>query len=236
MDIDKFYSGNLPEIWEKILGPKFHYHVGSKSDNDIFDQSVKNLFSLIPKQSSVLDCGCGWGGPGKMLIEELNCNVTGITISSEQAKFISEFFVYCEDLEEYIPNKFYDIALFIESFCHLNHPQKTLSNLHDHVGKIIIKDYLWNYEWYNEKWGMYMRPGSSYINLLKKCSYEIVSCKIDDTTDIIGSCQYWFDNLKKIDKKFIVGQVKTLYELCAAVLKYKHVYQLKTATIVARPV
>ena len=134
MNIDNFYSENSIDDWKLILGENLHYHAGSQSDKDIFEQAVKNLFCYIPKKSKILDCGCGWGGPAKLLINELECDVTGVTISEQQQKFIDQFVVYHADLNQYIPHEYYDIALFVESFCHLKQPEQVLHNFKNKVG------------------------------------------------------------------------------------------------------
>lgn len=238
MNLNKFYSENSVEIWKLILGPKLHYHAGSISENDIFDQSVKNLFPYIKKESKILDCGCGWGGPARLLINELKCKLTGVTISQEQANSIKDFTVYCSDLFDYIPDEKYDIALFIESFCHLNDPTKVLKNLHNNVEKIIIKDYLWEYDWYNDIWGMYMRSKSSYVDILTKNGYQIDLIEIDKTTDIYKTCEYWKNNFKLIDSKYITGQLEKLYQLINGVLSLDCEKRdlIQTVLVVARPV
>ena len=236
MNIDKFYSENSIDVWKKILGLKLHYHLGSKSEGDIFDQAIKNLFPYIDTGSTILDCGCGWGGPSRILMNDLKCQVTGLTISKQQAMSINDFPVNCCDLDYYNVSNCYDTAIFVESFCHLKNPKNILTQLHSRVEKIIIKDYLWNWEWYNKQWGMYMRPKSSYIDMLKTYSYEIDLIETDTTTDVISSCEYWYNNFDKIDKKLIFGQLKNLYELCCSVLSNKHMTAIHTVLVVARPV
>lgn len=236
MNLDEFYSENEFDIWKTILGDKLHYHLGSKSSGDIFDQAIINLFPHIENKSKVLDCGCGWGGPARVLIDKLNCNVTGVTVSEKQAHSIIDFPVHHCDLNYYNLIEFYDVAIFVESFCHFKNPINILKKLHSNIGKIIIKDYVWNCEWYNENWGMYMRPKSSYVNILKKSSYEIIKINLDDTTDVVSSCEYWMNNIKKLDENLINGQVKKLKDLCTSVLNNRHMTAIHTVLIVARPV
>jgi cyclopropane fatty-acyl-phospholipid synthase-like methyltransferase len=117
-NIDNFYSYNSINSWIKFLGNKLHYHFGIFTDPNVdpFDKAVFELFKYIPANSKVLDCGCGWGGPGKLLKEKLNCYVTGITISKTQSEFIKDFPVIHADLNFFKPHNYYDVALFIESF------------------------------------------------------------------------------------------------------------------------
>ena len=89
MEVDEFYDDTLPEIWKKVIGNDLHYHVGW-GEGDILYNAVKHLYQFIDKKSSVLDCGCGWGGTGKVLKRDMDCEVTGVTISQVQSDYISD--------------------------------------------------------------------------------------------------------------------------------------------------
>ena len=141
--VNKFYDDTSPEIWKKVIGEDLHYHVGW-GDGDIFYNSIEYLYKFIPKKSTVLDCGCGWGGTGKVIKRDLECETSGITISKTQFDYIKNnniFDVFHNDLHEFKPNKQYDICLFIESFCHLENPSKVISNLSNSSDKIILREY-----------------------------------------------------------------------------------------------
>ena len=77
MLLDNFYSFTSPEEAKDIFGQRAHFHWAVPSDtNDPFDQAVIDLFPYIKPNSKILDCGCGWGGPGRIIQEHLNCEVT----------------------------------------------------------------------------------------------------------------------------------------------------------------
>lgn len=123
-DLDEFYSENDIESWKMVVGEDLHYHLGSRSEGDIFEQTIRNLYQYIPDNSKILDCGCGWGGPAKMLMKEKNCSITGVTISKSQAEYITEFPVILDDLQIFVPTERYDVALFVESLTHVRNPKK----------------------------------------------------------------------------------------------------------------
>ena len=126
-----------------VFGEKAHFHWGTASQSaDPFDQAVIDILPYIKEGAKVLDCGCGWGGPGRMLQEQLNCDVTGVTISKVQADYANQFFpTHHADLHNFKPDQHYDVAIFFESYFHLEHGDQVLKNLQNNVDQIIIKDF-----------------------------------------------------------------------------------------------
>ena len=90
-DLDNFYSQESISEWKQIIGEDLHYHFGYfRGSEDLetgLKQTVRNFYPYITTGSRVLDIGCGWGGPNKMLSQELQCSVVGTTISVEQTKY-----------------------------------------------------------------------------------------------------------------------------------------------------
>ncbi len=72
-DLDKFYSSESVDEWKQIIGKDLHYHFGYFHDSEDLEtglkQTVRNFYPHITLGSRILDIGCGWGGPAKMLIE-----------------------------------------------------------------------------------------------------------------------------------------------------------------------
>jgi len=217
MDLDKFYSTNTIEEWKTILGNDLHYHIGSKSDKNIFEQTVKNLYKYIDKGSSVIDCGCGWGGPARMLMRDMNCDVTGVTISTEQAKYIQDFPVYLEDLNTYVPHKHFDTAFFLESFTHLEHPQTTLTNIRTNATNLLIKDFTTDTNWYNPYWDMSFYTKETYIKFLAHTGWKINYIGYDTELSLFETCNIWQENFKNFSGKKINSQLFKLQELCKSV-------------------
>lgn len=219
-DIEKFYSENDIEDWKIVLGEDLHYHLGSKSDGDIFEQSIRNLYNYIPQGSKILDCGCGWGGPANLLIEERKCEITGVTISRSQAGYITKFPVILEDLLKFVPTEKYDVALFVESLTHIQNPAIVLKNIHDYVDKIVIKDYTWEHRFYNPVWGMQFYPKNEFIQILENSGYTVDSCEEDDQVDIFKTCSLWYENIQKLDPIKITGHLRALELLSISVLNH----------------
>ena len=214
MDLDSFYSENQIKAWETVLGEKMHYHNAINSEeNDPFDQAVLDLCEFIRPQSKVLDCGCGWGGPARLLRRELNCDTTGITISKAQANYIDDFPVFHEDLEFYTPSEKYDVALFIESYTHIQNTPKMLKRFHPNVESIVIKDFV--SESYEDlpKWGMKIRSKAVFTEELESAGYKVKTYyEIPDYYQ--PATDFWINNLKKLKPEEITGQLRLLYELC----------------------
>ena len=89
MSVSEFYDDTSRKTWQKVIGKDLHYHVGWGEGN-IFYNAVKHLYQFIEPKSTILDCGCGWGGTGKVLKRDLNCDVTGVTISKVQSDYIND--------------------------------------------------------------------------------------------------------------------------------------------------
>jgi 2-polyprenyl-3-methyl-5-hydroxy-6-metoxy-1,4-benzoquinol methylase len=215
--VAQFYTENPLHVWQQVLGPKLHYHVGSHSDTDIFDQAIRNLYPYIDDNSLILDVGCGWGGPATLLENEKSCLVHGVTNSAQQYDHNIQL-TFLADAHEFIPQQKYDTAIFIESLSHFHDANKILKQLKQYTNKIIIKDYLWYEDWYNADWKMYLRTKQSYIDLISQY-YTITHIEQDNTIDIYNSCVYWYNNIITLPQQEIYGQIKELYDLTSDVLQ-----------------
>ena len=214
MDLDEFYSKESIELWETVLGPKMHYHFGIPcTDNDPFDQAILNFFPYIQPNSKVLDCGCGWGGPGRFIQQKLNCDVTGVTISKTQSEYIKDFRTIHSDLHDFIPQEHYDLAMFIESYTHINDAKKILSSLGDHVDSVIIKDYLCEEYVLLEEWNMHLRTKDMFVAELESSGYTVKVFNIIEDFWQPG-IDFWYSGLMKLNPMDIRGQLKGLFQLC----------------------
>jgi hypothetical protein len=213
MDLDHFYSDEI-EIWETILGEKMHYHYAiSSKDNDPFDQAIINLFPYLEDKLKILDCGCGWGGPGKLIKEKFNCDVTGVTISKTQSQYIKSFPVIHQDLNDFIPPEKYDIAIFIESFTHVFDSASMLKRFYNNVDSILIKDYVSDYWKAIPEWGMQVRSKNTFINELEQAGY-VVKDYYEIENFFQPAIDFWMKNLMKLDPSLIKGHIKHLFDLC----------------------
>ena len=224
MEVDEFYDDTLPEIWKKVIGNDLHYHVGW-GDGDILYNAVKHLYQFIDKKSSVLDCGCGWGGTGKVLKRDIGCEVTGVTISQVQSDYISDnnlFPVVLSDLHDYIPNKVYDVCLFVESFCHLKSPQKVLSNISNSTDKIILREYHMKSnehpKRYVDNWLMNIYHIDEICSFFGELDFKLTYEEEHYYYSLEPTVEYWLQNLDKLDSIEKTKHIQLL-ELSARYLK-----------------
>jgi len=145
-DLDKFYSSVPIDEWKQIIGPDLHYHFGYFHGSEDLEtglkQTVRNFYPHITPGSSVLDIGCGWGGPAKMLIEERNCSVTGITLSTAQVEYCQRLGlnVQQQDLEQgELPNE-YDIVFSLEMISHIRNKAQLLRQLRSSASRLILSE------------------------------------------------------------------------------------------------
>ena len=224
MEVDEFYDDTSPEIWKKVIGNDLHYHVGW-GDGDILYNAVKHLYQFIDKKSSVLDCGCGWGGTGKVLKRDLDCEVTGVTISQVQSDYISDnnmFPVVLSDLHDYTPDKIYDVCLFVESFCHLKSPQKVLSNISDSTNKIILREYHMKSnehpKKYVDNWLMNIYHIDEICSFFGELDFKLTYEEEHYDYSLEPTVEYWLQNLDKLDSIEKTKHIQLL-ELSARYLK-----------------
>ena len=217
-----FYTDNPLEVWQTVLGPSMHYHVGG-------DQAVRDLYPYIDNNSNILDIGCGWGGPARLLSTEKQCECHGVTNSKQQYNHYP-YTVSLADANTYTPDDNYDTTIFIESLCHLT-PQ-ILTNIRPHTNKLIIKDYLSPFNWYNKQWEMYMRDESTYKSILS--DYTITHLEITKSKDVYNSSLYWYNNILSLNPNQITHQIETLQHLTGQVVDQGPTGEtIKLITIVA---
>ena len=223
--VNKFYDDTSPEVWKKIIGKDLHYHVGW-GEGDIFYNSVEYLYQFIDKNSKILDCGCGWGGPAKALLQDLNCDITGVTISKVQYDYIQQNVPIDSihaDLHNYHPTDTFDICLFIESFCHLSNPGKVLYNISECSNKIILREYhlknsRYPHKKYSDAWMMYMYRKEELISIFEQFDFKLIFEEEHYDYALKPTLDYWLGNLSKLSKEEKTPHIRTL-EISAKYLK-----------------
>lgn len=85
------------DFYQAMLDPYMQYSCAYFKDTDSLEVAEMQKMELICKKlqlkkgEKVLDIGCGWGGLAKYMCEQYGVEVTGITISEEQAKLAQDF-------------------------------------------------------------------------------------------------------------------------------------------------
>ena len=88
--IQEFYDTASP-LYQKLWGGHIH-HGYFRTGRESKEQATEALIEFLAEKSSlksgakVLDVGCGIGGTSIWLAENLNCDVTGLTISPGQVE------------------------------------------------------------------------------------------------------------------------------------------------------
>lgn len=164
--LNQFYSGDSIAAWRTVLGSSkdggMHYHHGLWEDdgnngedrlddraiNAAMDRAVATLLPFITPGSRVLDVGSGWCGPLGIFADTHGCNVTGITVSTNQHGFCAEQQrrdVVLGDVEatetqqQLAARGPYDVAVLLESFTHMSNQSALLKWLRTQTNKIVLR-------------------------------------------------------------------------------------------------
>jgi tocopherol O-methyltransferase len=88
--VAKYYDDTI-DLYDELWGEHIHHGYWDEGDTAVErhaaqQRTVRELaaFAGIPAGASVLDAGCGVGGPAIQLAGELGCTVEGVTLSARQ--------------------------------------------------------------------------------------------------------------------------------------------------------
>lgn len=143
-DLDQFYSAESITQWQEIIGTDLHYHFGYFRGSEDLEtglrQTVRNFYPYLPPGTRVLDIGCGWGGPAKMLISDRNCSVTGISLSSTQVEYCQSLGlnVWQLDLETEEIRGQYDLIFCLEMMSHIRNKARLLGRLRSLAPRLLL--------------------------------------------------------------------------------------------------
>jgi len=102
---------------------------------DYFLSPHSEAIRHIKIKSNILDIGCNDGGLGNKLIEEKQCNVTGLEINKSQLKYNLNKFYNC-DLDKDLPEINYnhiDNIIMLDVIEHLKNPEEFMDKLYSKV-------------------------------------------------------------------------------------------------------
>lgn len=218
MSKELYDSKVLPYQWEKLLGSNMIYSFGE-------EYVVNDVVQLIPPYSYIIDCGCGWGGPAKILSEQFcnTCKIACLTNSDSQFTYLQNreireksnttSVMLCDlDCSKSISTLSFPqmlpplkpIAIFIQSFTHLTNPLETLKSLREYhnIEKILISDYLakGRQTIKNSAWVMSIYTIDDFKSIFNSAGYEIETCKIyENSKELIKtSAQKWLRGLNEL--------------------------------------
>jgi hypothetical protein len=143
--LDHLYGDLSPETWAEILGPDLHYHFGTyQAEEDLEEAAratIRRFYPDIPDGASVLDVGCGWGGPARLLQNEKGCTVKGVTVSRTQAEYCRGLGLQVDelDLETATLAGRHDVAFMCESLDHIQDKARVLRQLRAVATRLIVR-------------------------------------------------------------------------------------------------
>jgi len=85
------------DLYQRMLDKNMIYSCAYWQDAQTLDEAQEKKLELICRKlelkpgMSLLDIGCGWGGLARYAAEHYGVDVTGVTVSKEQAQFAQEF-------------------------------------------------------------------------------------------------------------------------------------------------
>lgn len=145
MNLDAFYGSAPISLWKQIIGEELQYHFGYfRGQEDLataLRQTVRNFFPHITEGATILDAGCGWGGPAGVLAHERGCTVHCVTVSSPQAAYCAELGLSVDvcDLEEEVAlTGAYDVAFLLESLEHIRDKAALLRRLRARAARLVL--------------------------------------------------------------------------------------------------
>ena len=145
IDLDTFYSCPPLDVWRRVLGERMHYHHGIWDGNESWGAALENAVLTLSRHvdtaASVVDLGCGWGGPASILTDWLGCSVLCVTVSQAQAAYCASrgLDVRHMDLDHAIPDGTWTVGWWMESLEHLEEPEKALARLRPRCEKLVIR-------------------------------------------------------------------------------------------------
>jgi len=223
-----FYKSNTPQEWDILLSPaNYHYHNGYVGERkNIFENPIYDyILPYIQNESNVLDCGCGWGSPAKLIHLEKQCNVTCVTNSDDQINFIKrhhkELKVLNKDLNKFKVDSKYDTGLFIESFSHVEdkNSNSLLNNLSKKVQNLIFLIHLSRQQpFYYDEWHMHFNTLEGFIKKLNRQGFQTTHYKDLKSDYLLPSYTYWNSRLDIIKPK--EGQLLELHKMSKQILQY----------------
>lgn len=151
-DVRNFYNENT-ERFRKVYGDIIQAF-RTKNVEDYLDYTIKS--ADLKNGQTILDAGCGIGGPSKFFASKLDIQIEACTISDYQAetgkKLIEEAGLQDKvhiqradyhEMDKLYPNNHFDRVIFLESFGHSNDKRKVIDAAWEVLkpgGFLYIKD------------------------------------------------------------------------------------------------
>ena len=211
--LDKFskklfgmYIANNPLI--KIIFDK-KVTITTKFWNSLMEKKIITL------NSSVLDVGCGDGNFLNILKKGGFKDLTGIDLFIDDKNMLDGITIYKSSLEDFKPNRKYDLIISNHSFEHMDNQLfnlKCFENLVNDEGIIVIRipiksDFFWkNYgvNWYqiDAPRHLFLHTIESFKILCSKTNLKVVDVKCDSYDNSIMACEKYSRDISMGDKEW----------------------------------
>ena len=220
----------MPVAWQAVLGPTMHYNFGTRvSDNasddaeSCLNNTVRSLYPWIPVGSSVLDAGCGWGGPARLLVDERQARVHGVTVSDIQAEFfrthVPEATCTCEDLAQLDLSEDVDVTIALESLTHVDQVGQALGCIRNRTDRLIIRDHVSKGPGFNmDHWRMQVPAVVDFRTQIEQAGFSITH---EELVDVPWECvaKFWYCNIKSaFPLSTPKGHFSVLEQTCADII------------------
>ena len=223
------------DFFQMFLDPQTMSYSAGRYENGSKDLSIAQHKKLelickwvgLPKGSTILDVGSGWGGVAQYAAKKIDWNITGYTLSDEQLKFSRDVikrnglenlvsFEY-RDMMENLPESEFDGVVMIESIEHVGKNKlpeffEGISKTLKPGGPLVLQltgrykpravD-LWTLKYVFP--GGYLPAKEELISAANLAGFSVEEFR-DDTSDYILTMTEWIKRLEShkddIEKKF----------------------------------
>ena len=118
------------------------------------------------------------------------------------------------DLHNYIPQDEYDVAIFIESYCHLTNAGKVLYNISDATDKIILREYHLKTNQYPksyvDRWFMNIYRKEELVSLMEQLDFKLAHQEEHYDYALEPTLDLWYNNISKLTKEEKTKHIRTL--------------------------
>lgn len=132
-EVGRKHYDNGNDLYENMLGTSMAYSCAYYKDTDKLDEAQVAKYELIcqklhlEKGMTIIDIGCGWGGLLVYMVEKYGVKATGLTVSTEQKKYIEltypelDIEIHLLDYQEYcaVTTQEYDRVVSVGMFEHV---------------------------------------------------------------------------------------------------------------------
>ena len=162
-DVEQYYDlsqTHYKRVWDLQRSRSLHYGYWDATTKN-FHEALLNINKIlaakagINKHHKVLDAGCGIGGSSLWLAKNIDCKVTGISLSAKQVQTANNL-ALAENLQSlasfeqldftatHYESESFDIIWAIESVCHSSNKSKFINEAYRLLkkgGKLILADF-----------------------------------------------------------------------------------------------